>query len=65
MEAFRNGDLGDFVGALELLRANVNEKDESKLTIFHKILSSPNSSDYIKVAIGNGADCYSVRIKTF
>lgn len=62
MEAFRNRDLGDFINALELLSADVNQKDDSKLSIFHKILSTPQSADYIKICISNGADCYAVKI---
>lgn len=62
MEAFRNRDLGDFINALELMSADVNQKDDSKLSIFHKILSTPHSADYIKICISNGADCYAVNI---
>jgi hypothetical protein len=59
-EAFRRGDLGDFVYALEFLNADLNQQDESGLTIFQKILKTPNSADYIKNCINNDADCYSV-----
>lgn len=60
MEAFRRGDLGDFVYALEFFNANVNEVKDAGLTIFQKILLTPNSGDYIKSCINNGADRYGV-----
>jgi hypothetical protein len=59
-DAFRRGDLGDFVYALEFLNADVNEKDEAGTTIFEKILKTPNSADFIRNSISNGANSYQV-----
>lgn len=62
MEAFQRGDLGDFTYALEFFNANVNEVvDSAGKTVFQKILLTPNSGDYIKNCISNGADCYGVK----
>jgi hypothetical protein len=62
MEAFQRSDLADFTYALEFFNANMNEVvDSAGKTVFQKILLTPNSGDYIKNCISNGADCYGVR----
>ena len=61
MSAFRRGDLGDFIYALEFFKADVNEVDDSGLTVFQRILQTPNSGEFIKSSVNNGADCYGVR----
>lgn len=62
MEAFRRRDLGDFVYALEFLGADVNQPEGTGLTIFQKVLRTPDSADFIRSCISNGADCYKVRL---
>lgn len=47
---------------LEFLNANINcESDTAGRTLFQKILATPNSPEYIRLCIENGADCYTVR----
>lgn len=60
MEAFQQRDLGDFIIALEFMNADVNHASEAGFTVFHDILKTPRSADFIKNCISNGADCYAV-----
>ena len=60
MNAFKRRDLSDFIYALEFMGADVSHEDETGLTIFQDILQTPNSADFIKGCIANGADCYTV-----
>lgn len=60
MDAFQKRDLEDFIYALEFLNADVNKQENSDLTVFQKILRTPNTTDYIEACIRNGADCYTV-----
>lgn len=49
----------DFKHALEHLKADPNAKDTiTDMTIFEKVLMTPDSADYIKLCIDNGADLY-------
>lgn len=54
--------MGDFIYALEFLNADVNQVEDSKLTIFQRILKTPSSSEFIKNSISNGGECYKVRL---
>ncbi|CRL03901.1 CLUMA_CG017022, isoform A [Clunio marinus] len=58
LEAFQKRDLGDFIYILEFSEANVNEEESSGISLFQKILMTPNSASYIKNSINNGADLY-------
>lgn len=62
LKAFEQRNLGKFQEALEVFQADPNYfvKDQDK-SIFEIILSTPNSSDFIKLCIDNGADFYMVR----
>lgn len=60
VKAFRHRNFDDFVYALEFLNADVNQQQDSGLSVFQEILQTPSSAEYIKAAISNGADCYSV-----
>lgn len=62
-DAFRNGNLSNFMHALEILNADPNyilDDDTNGYTLFQNVLMTPNSAEYIRVCIENGADCYSV-----
>lgn len=49
---------------LEFLNANPNhESDIAGRTLFQKILTTPNSAEYIRLCIENGAECYAVRFE--
>ncbi|XP_070490291.1 transient receptor potential cation channel protein painless-like [Chironomus tepperi] len=57
--AFRDRNLSDFMYTLEFLNANPNhESDIAGRTLFQKILTKPNSAEYIRLCIENGAECY-------
>ncbi|KAG5672162.1 hypothetical protein PVAND_002315 [Polypedilum vanderplanki] len=57
--AFRERNLADFMHALEFLNGNPNQIiEENGPSLFQKILTTPNSADYIRLCIENGADCY-------
>lgn len=59
-DAFRQRNLGDFIYALEFLNADINQQEGSALTVFQNVLKTPQSADYIKSCISNGAECYKV-----
>lgn len=50
--------------SLEFLNADSNQvsgdDDDAGHTLFQKILMTPNSAEYIRLCIENGADCYTV-----
>lgn len=58
---FEQGNLGKFQEALEVFQANPNYfvKERDK-TVFEIILGTPNSSNFIKLCIENGADFFMV-----
>lgn len=63
ISAFQRKNLDAFRFALENLHADPNAVDPRiDLTIFEKVLQTPESSDYIILCIDNGADLYLVRI---
>lgn len=65
MDAFREKNLADFMCALEFLNGDINEliEGENGLSLFHKIILTPKSSDYIRMCIENDGDCYTVSNK--
>lgn len=62
MDSFREKNLADFMCALEFLNGDINQPldGENGLSLFHKILLTPKSSEYIRMCIENGGDCYTV-----
>lgn len=59
--AFEQRNVGKFQEALEVYQADPNYFVQSKdRTIFEIILSTPKSSQFIKLCIENGADFYMV-----
>jgi hypothetical protein len=62
VDAFRDKNLPDFMCALEILNADVNQVIESEkgLSLFQKILLTPKYSEFIRTCIENGGDCYEV-----
>lgn len=59
--AFENRNLGKFTEALEVHEADPNFFIEAKgRTIFEIILSTPDSSNFIRKCIEHGADFYVV-----
>ncbi|KAJ6635134.1 Transient receptor potential cation channel protein painless [Pseudolycoriella hygida] len=57
--AFEQRNVGKFQEALEVYRADPNYLDKTKeRTVFEIILSTPNSSKFIKLCVENGADFY-------
>lgn len=62
ISAFQRKNLDAFRFGLESLHADPNAIDPRiDLTIFEKVLQTPDSSDYIILCIDNGADLYLVR----
>lgn len=63
--AFEQRNLGKFQEALEVFQADPNRFVKSKdKTIFEYILETPNSANFIKLCVENGADFYMVMMKT-
>lgn len=61
ISAFQRRNFDAFKYALEHLRADPNIIDHRlDMSIFEKILMTPNSSDFISLCIDNGADLYQV-----
>lgn len=61
ISAFQRKNFDAFKYALEHLHADLNIVDKRiEMSIFEKILATPDSSDYISLCIDNGADLYSV-----
>lgn len=59
--AFEQRNVGKFQEALEVYQADPNYFVKSKdRTVFEIILSTPKSSNFIKLCIENGADFYMV-----
>lgn len=59
--AFEQRNFGKFQEALEVYQADPNFFVKSKdRTVFEIILSSPQSSNFIKLCLENGADFYMV-----
>lgn len=59
--AFEQRNFGKFQEALEVYQADPNFFVKSKdRTVFEIILSSPKSSNFIKLCLENGADFYMV-----
>lgn len=59
--AFEQRNVGKFQEALEVFQANPNDFVSTKdRTIFEIILSTPKSSNFIKLCIESGADFYMV-----
>lgn len=62
LKAFENRNLGKFAELLEVYEADPNFFVQSKnRTIFELILSTPNSSSFIRKCIDYGADFYVVK----
>lgn len=62
LTAFENRNIGKFTEFLEVFEADPNYFVESRnRTIFEIILSTPNSSSFIRKCIEYGADFYVVR----
>jgi hypothetical protein len=60
-EAFRERNLADFMHALEFLNADPGQViEENGPSLFQKVLTTPNSADFIRLCIDSGADCYTV-----
>lgn len=59
--AFEQRNVGKFQEALEVYQADPNHFVKTKdRTVFEIILSTPKSSNFIKLCIDNGADFYMV-----
>ena len=62
LKAFENRNLGKFAELLEVYEADPNFFLQSKnRTIFELVLSTPNSSSFIRKCIDYGADFYVVK----
>lgn len=61
LESISTKNLGDFRYALEIMKCDPNLVDASTgISVFQTVLQSPNSSNFIKLAITNGANLYKV-----
>lgn len=61
LESIANRNLSDFRYALEVMKSDPNLVDASTgLSVFQTVLQTPNSSDFIKLCISNGANFYKV-----
>lgn len=64
LESISHRNLSDFRYALEVLKCNPNLLDASSgLSVFQTVLQTPNSSEYIKLCVNNGADFYKVTLR--
>ena len=62
LKAFENRNLGKFAELLEVYEADPNFFLQSKnRTIFELVLSTPNSSSFIRKCIDYGSDFYVVK----
>lgn len=61
LDAISQRNLVDFRYALEVMKCDPNLVDvSSSLSVFQTVLQTPNSAEFIKLCINNGASLYKV-----
>lgn len=62
-DSINQRNFSDFRYAVEILRGDPNLVDAATgMTVFQTVLQTPNSADFIRLCINNGADYYKVWI---